>query len=589
MEEKNSLTENNQLSIPGVTFLNCFRRKKRLFLAIFLLLVTVISVSLLYFLSQTKTVPATIQDKNQITNSDVNSEIKKVSQEIKDDSDTTVKVNFDETFDYFKFNFDESCDYDMSLIDNRSKSVGKILSYHDKNRNCPSFNVISKDFKTYGQNFWDLVSFNDNNTPHFITNREEYEQVVKLDNYIYQIAGYTDYECSPSISSQLVYSMPTDHRYKYIVFHLGSSQFSDDDFVDICEPKEEIINEKVYNIINKENLEVEKNLNMALTILGKHKLEAEIEEKIDLKLDLGDIRKYDEDIERLMTGEIEDNLHGYYLKNLLYECDEKMYNNLYKKFTNIFRHRRGGFELNGHNYKFSNCNYESNCTEITTNLDDWLKTINYKQNYNTLDSPIGACLYKGNDRVFKYSIYSYIVTGYFGGNADIGEGASEWFRFKSDDDLYIFLRGGMGCGGSGCYKQGPYFKINTTTNKIIVGLQEKIPHQIFTYFLPGKRYGIEWKNYYFGTSTDDLYIYDFVMEKRVGPIFEMPENKTIYFPHMIDHLLDGALEIENNKLKIQLFDKDNDKNIAICDGWDYSNCKKSDELIVVDLSEYILN
>jgi flagellar basal body-associated protein FliL len=252
--------ENQQIDRPA---------KKSKTLLWILALFAIAGAGFIYYFWLNKKSPEINQDRDQLTATIIDNEREEENEET---SEETVEKNEAEEF---VFVFDEACSYEAKKIQPKSNYIGTAISYNVENYNCPSFSIVSKDFEVEGMNYWDTIVLDDSNekTPRYILNSREH--VIKLEENIYQLIGYGGYECSPDISSKLVYVFPENSSYKYINFHLGASYFSENDFVDICSPSDEAIKKGMDRVVNKENQEIERNLVMALDILKSMRLREE--------------------------------------------------------------------------------------------------------------------------------------------------------------------------------------------------------------------------------------------------------------------------------------------------------------------------
>jgi hypothetical protein len=191
----------------------------------------------------------------------------------KNNNQTTQNKNneqINQNIDHFDFvlseDFNDLCDYSKHAL---AVSQGYAWNYFDNNKNCPSFYLISKDFKAEGMNFIDNILFEDD-IPHYMFNNEKYEEVIEIEKNIFQIISYSDYECSLSIDAKLVYKFPEDSKYKYTMFHLKSATpFTRKDHEDVCAIKKDIITKKLQELKNDEN--VNDKLNIALDIINLKK------------------------------------------------------------------------------------------------------------------------------------------------------------------------------------------------------------------------------------------------------------------------------------------------------------------------------
>lgn len=151
---------------------------------------------------------------------------------------------------------------------NKIAHIGKAVSFTDQNDVSPDFDIITKDFLLKeGINFTDIVKINLNseNPVHLIMNEYE-EKVIKKGEYLYQIIGFQNYECSPGVGSQLVYLFPKESEFKYALFYLGGYDFLEKDMIEVCTPSKEIIQKKIDLIFNNKDVEIVEMLNKAIEI-----------------------------------------------------------------------------------------------------------------------------------------------------------------------------------------------------------------------------------------------------------------------------------------------------------------------------------
>jgi hypothetical protein len=173
-------------------------------------------------------------------------------QEDNTENDLGEKKEFSSELIKLSFLYDSENEYKERLVHKEDDiHNGDVVAFESKNENQPSFDVITKDFVLKkGINFRDPIEFNESNEPiHFRGSVKEFEKIKKLDDNTYQFIGFSNYECSLSVSSNLVYIFPKESTLKYAVFYLGNAEvFEESDLKDICDPKEDEIVSRLNNI-----------------------------------------------------------------------------------------------------------------------------------------------------------------------------------------------------------------------------------------------------------------------------------------------------------------------------------------------------
>ncbi len=209
---------------------------------------------------------------------------------------------------------------------------------------------------------------------------------------------------------------------------------------------------------------------------------------------------------------------------------------------------------------------EESCYDIESPL--------YYQLNNNAYNLINGCLYKGDEKVFDYNLLVKRGMGYFSDEDNLEipenrightwENASEWFRFEDDNNLYIYLKGGAGCGG--CIFNGPYLKIDLNTGEV-EGYKMKKE------YIPNVELSLDKKKaiiteFFYSLDNDTglssrgaikLYLYDFVKNKRVREVYEVPGDKTILFEGMGANVIDNSITwVDENRIQIINYDISSD-------------------------------
>ena len=222
-----------------------------------------------------------------------------------------------------------------------------------------------------------------------------------------------------------------------------------------------------------------------------------------------------------------------------------------------------GYDLNG-------CEYEADTKKLEPygfypvprcagGLDEALG----EQDYDILN----GCLYYRDRRVFEENLFTKVIYGdfseqYFLTKAPpderktMGETASEWFRFEYNGKLYIFLRGGAGCGG--CAYDGPYLAIDLRTGKIETK-DADLPYLPFNVFSPDRKKSITFD--YGNNSVNEsgvknvtLSAFDFLTFAK-KEIYAVPDDSSVLGMGMGVYLIDNAVTwLDDNHVRIQLYE-----------------------------------
>jgi hypothetical protein len=171
----------------------------------------------------------------------------------------------------FEFKYPSKGEYEEkdSLREKGIKYSGKELSFIDKKNILPRFFVLTKDFSVVDSFPHDIVNGTLESDTSFDINlyNDQYEQIIKKNEGVYQVIGYGNIECSPFVSSYLIVQPPTESEIKYIAFSLGGTdRFSDEEIDGICIPKDKAITKRINAIKNGEFKEINVSLEDALNI-----------------------------------------------------------------------------------------------------------------------------------------------------------------------------------------------------------------------------------------------------------------------------------------------------------------------------------
>ncbi len=153
-----------------------------------------------------------------------------------------------------KINFPERCAYkERSMKDSLLK--GFALIYTSEKENCPSVSVRSKNIKIK-EGHWGLtwLERKDGKIRHFYGDKKQ--QWKKVEKNIFKSTVYTNIECSSFIDTSIVYDFPKNSILDFADIQTSDreGEFKEGDYVDICEPKQSIIDTKINQISKKEHL-----------------------------------------------------------------------------------------------------------------------------------------------------------------------------------------------------------------------------------------------------------------------------------------------------------------------------------------------
>jgi hypothetical protein len=185
-----------------------------------------------------------------------------------------------------------------------------------------------------------------------------------------------------------------------------------------------------------------------------------------------------------------------------------------------------------------------------------------EQDYDVLN----GCLFYRDRRVFEETLFTRIIYGDFGEeyfttrlpeeSKSMGESASEWFRFEDNGKLYIFLRGGAGCGG--CVYNDPYLVIDLRTGGIEMKNADVpyLPHNIFS---PSRTKSITFdyerpQDNKSGVSGVKLSVFDFLTFEKKG-IYTVPDDSSVLALGMGVFFIDDAITwLDDNRVQIQFYE-----------------------------------
>lgn len=149
------------------------------------------------------------------------------------------------------------------------KHTGKKVYFDDSNNISIGFGTVTKDYSDEGTGVpQDIIdgSLNAANSVKINYFVNKYSKVKEVYPGMFHVTGFDNAECSAFISSFLIVRPPKNSNLKYIDFHLGLGTFEEGDFSYICSPKEEVIKNKIDDIMAGKDEEVNKNLEAALKI-----------------------------------------------------------------------------------------------------------------------------------------------------------------------------------------------------------------------------------------------------------------------------------------------------------------------------------
>ncbi|MBD3231406.1 hypothetical protein GF322_01970 [Candidatus Dependentiae bacterium] len=268
----------------------------------------------------------------------------------------------------------------------------------------------------------------------------------------------------------------------------------------------------------------------------------------NIKEDMSGWQKYDKEISNL----VKNNYFNGITSPDIISCSNNIKDEV--KSTENKMSFYGGRTVNGLKYdKKNNCiRWNKDCEEEILNSEE--KQIQKIINRNRFNV-INGCLYDGQNKALKYNLFAYTHTDFFGQKTDgIGEAANEWFRFEHNNNLYIFLKGGAGCGG--CVFNGPYLIINLNSGAI-KGEYSDLPYLPYLVLSPNKKMALE-ANWDEGNNTK-IYLFDFITNKREKLIFEIPKDKSILVQgHGVYLMEDAVIWVDNSTVKIQLYEQATD-------------------------------
>lgn len=172
-------------------------------------------------------------------------------------------------------------------------------------------------------------------------------------------------------------------------------------------------------------------------------------------------------------------------------------------------------------YYLNSCTYDSETGELK--YSSWFAHNSCEQTYQneinaTRYNIFNGCLYDNGTRVFEKMLHNYVIDGDFGSFTNIGDQADEWFRFEDGQYLYIYLRGGAGCGG--CITSGPYLKINLLTHNIEKKSATNVPYPPNVVLSADKTQGVALDKSLSGEGKADFTLYDFRTNEKVKTIFQ---------------------------------------------------------------------
>lgn len=156
-----------------------------------------------------------------------------------------------------------------ALDETNKKYTGKMISFKDGNDIAPPFYALTKNFSATSSVIHDILEGNLNSAESFdikIFNNQFTKTIEKGEN-IYHVIGYSNIECSPSISSLLIVKPEVKSNIKYIYFSLGSiNKFEENKFANPCTLKEDVIKNLIQDILNGNYKKMDSNLRTAIKI-----------------------------------------------------------------------------------------------------------------------------------------------------------------------------------------------------------------------------------------------------------------------------------------------------------------------------------
>lgn len=197
---------------------------------------------------------------------------------------------------------------------------------------------------------------------------------------------------------------------------------------------------------------------------------------------------------------------------------------------------------------------------------------------------VNGCLYDGEKRMMEKTIlYQYNNTDFFVNNLrekNMGESVDEWFRFKKNDKIFIYLQGKSRC--DGCVFSGLYIVINKKTGAVKGEINNSLGSSNII-LSPNNKLAIEIpyledENY----RKDDMYIWlhDFVHNKKTK-LLKIPKNKTIL--SMEDNkskMKNSVVWTDKRTVEIQLFEKNESDRLVKNEDHNYGSYVKSGNPIV---------
>lgn len=202
---------------------------------------------------------------------------------------------------------------------------------------------------------------------------------------------------------------------------------------------------------------------------------------------------------------------------------------------------------------------------------------------------VNGCLYDGEKRMLeKTMLYQYHNTNLFINNPrekNMGESIDEWFRFKNNDKIFIYLRGKSRC--NGCLFNGLYIVINKETGSVKGKINNLLTDSEMI-LSPNNKLAIEIsypKGENYKKDNIDIWIHDFIHNKK-RRLLKIPKSKTILAMEDKSSLVDKAIVWTSKRtVEIQLFEKDEKSGFAKKESFQkvdytYSNYIKSGNPIV---------
>lgn len=160
---------------------------------------------------------------------------------------------------------------ERSVFEGKNDYKGSDIYFKDMTGNALSFEAISKDFVSAPDSvIHDIVEGNLSSLKTFklrTLGDKKYTKIIERYPGMYQVVEYSSWECSPSVDTQLLVLPPEGSDLKYISFSLENPMgFSGDEMQEICEPKEDIIRNRINSIVEGLVPKVNEDLGSAITI-----------------------------------------------------------------------------------------------------------------------------------------------------------------------------------------------------------------------------------------------------------------------------------------------------------------------------------